>query len=137
MGRVSQKDYEALADFRYALRRFLHSSEEAARKNGLSPQQHQALIAIRGFPKGELVTVGALADRLCSKPQSTSELISRLQKQGLVERYGSEADGRQVVLALTPHGEEVLRGLSAVHRQELRKLSPELREALASFYEEV
>lgn len=132
MSKVSQRDYEALAGFRYALRRFLRFSEQAARGAGLSPQQHQALLAIRGFPKGEQVTVGALAERLCSKPQSTSELISRLQRQGLVARDASDSDGRQVFVRLTTAGEELLGRLSSAHRQELRRLGPELRGLLDS-----
>lgn len=132
MSKVSQRDYEALAGFRYALRRFLRFSEQAARGAGLSPQQHQALLAIRGFPKGEHVTVGALAERLCSKPQSTSELVSRLQRQGLVARDSSDSDGRQVFVRLTTAGEELLSRLSSAHRQELRRLGPELRVLLDS-----
>lgn len=132
MTRVTHKDYESLAGFRYALRKFLHFSEQAARDAGLSPQQHQALLAIRGYPRGEVVTVGMLAERLCSKPQSTSELVSRLQRQGLVARSPSDLDGRQVVIRLTETGEEVLKALSTAHRQELRRLTPELKELLDS-----
>ncbi len=137
MSRVSQKDYEALAGFRYALRKFMRFSEQAARGAGLSPQQHQALLAIRGFPAGDKVTVGALAERLCSKPQSTSELVSRLQKQGFVARDSSDADGRQVVVSLTTTGEEVLRRMAAAHRQELRRLGPELKDLLDSVNDEL
>lgn len=135
MSRVSQKDYEALAEFRYALRKFLHFSEQAARNAGLSPQQHQALLAIRGYSSREDVTVGLLAERLCSKPQSTSELVSRLQKQGLVTREISQTDGRQVLIRLTESSEEVLRRLSEAHREELRRLSPELKGLLDSLSE--
>lgn len=132
MSPFSQKDYHTLADFRYALRKFLRFSEQAARAAGLSPQQHQALLAIRGFAPGEKVTVGALAERLCSKPQSTSELLSRLQKAGLIERDASDSDGRQVHISLTEAGEAILRGLSSTHRQELRRLGPELKALLDS-----
>jgi DNA-binding MarR family transcriptional regulator len=130
MSNVSQKDYESLAEFRYALRKFLRFSEQAARAAGLSPQQHQALLAIRGFPSGEKVTVGALAERLCSKPQSTSELLSRLQRSGYVERDSSDADGRQVHVTLTEAGEAVLQRLASTHQQELRRLGPELKSLL-------
>lgn len=130
MAKVSQKDYEALASFRYALRKFMRFSEQAARAAGLSPQQHQALLAVRGFPHGQKVTVGELAERLCSKPQSTSELVSRLQKQGFVSRDASDADGRQVFVTLTTAGKDVLRRLSSTHRQELLRLGPELKELL-------
>lgn len=135
MAKISQKDYEALAGFRYALRKFLRFSEQAAREAGLSPQQHQALLAIRGFPQGEAVTVGALAERLCSKPQSTSELVSRLQRQGLVARDASDYDGRQVYVSLTSSGDELLRTLSSTHRKELKRLGPEIRDLLDSITE--
>ncbi|MDG7115633.1 MarR family transcriptional regulator, partial [Streptococcus pneumoniae] len=82
------------------------------------------------------MTVGALAERLCSKPQSTSELVSRLQKQGFVARDSSDADGRQVVVSLTTIGEEVLRRMAAAHRQELRRLGPELKDLLDSVNDE-
>lgn len=130
MSRQEPVSFEALADFRYALRRFTHFSEEAARGAGLTPQQHQALLAIRGFQEGSGMAVGQLAERLCSKPQSTSELVTRLEKQGWVERVPSPSDGRQVMIRISPSGEAILQELSEAHREELRRLRPELSQLL-------
>ena len=123
-------DFALLADFRYALRRFTRFSEDAARSSGLTPQQHQALLAVRGFGGSTGITVGQLAERLCSKPQSTSELVTRLEKQGWVGRTHSSDDGRQVRIQLTASGEEILADLSHAHRDELRRMSPELARLL-------
>ena len=49
-GNSIKSQYETLAAFRYALRRFIHFSEEAAQAAGITAQQHQALLAIKGFP---------------------------------------------------------------------------------------
>jgi DNA-binding MarR family transcriptional regulator len=130
MSDVSQPEYEALAAFRYALRKFGEFSGHAAKAAGLPALQHQALLAIRGAPGGERVTIGWLAERLCSKPQSTSELVSRMERHGLVVRHNSTTDGRQVWVELTELGQELLRRLSSVHREELRRLRPELEKLL-------
>lgn len=126
-----QVDYEALARFRHQLRLFLAFSETAAQKAGLTPQQHQALLAIKGFPERERVTIGELADRLQIKHHSAVELASRLVANGLAAREPAASDRRQVFLALTPQGEAVLEQLTAAHRQELRRMGPELRALLA------
>lgn len=130
MEELTQKDYEGLANLRFALRRFERFSEQEARRAGLSPQQHQALLAIRGFPLGEKVSVGALAERLCSRPQSTSELLTRLARLGLITREPSAGDGRQVEIGLTSQGEEILRTLSSVHRSELQRVGVRLKALL-------
>lgn len=128
---LSKAEYQLLAAFRYALRRFLHFSEDAARAAGVEPQQHQALLAIKGFPERERVTIGELADRLQIKHHSAVELASRLVANGLAAREPAASDRRQVFLALTPQGEAVLEQLTAAHRQELRRMGPELRALLA------
>jgi hypothetical protein len=58
--RLSKAQYEMLAAFRYQLRQFLHFSELAAQDAGLTPRQHQALLAIKGFPERETITIGLL-----------------------------------------------------------------------------
>ena len=60
---LSKADYEALAAFRYALRRFLAFSDAAIREKGVTPQQHQALLAIKAS-RDESLTIGALAEAL-------------------------------------------------------------------------
>src|SRR5579862_5258142 len=94
--KVTKAEYEALAGFRHALRLFLRFSEEAALAAGLTPQQHQALLAIQGFPERDYVTVGELAERLQVRHHSAVGLIDRLVTQGLAARRISETDRRQV-----------------------------------------
>ena len=124
---VSKADYEVLAEFRYTLRRFLHFSEAAAAKLGLSAQQHQALLAIKGFPGREQVTVGELAERLQIRHHSAVGLADRLEAQKLVERTPGTSDRRKVYLSLTPQGLALLENLSALHHEELQRLIPQLR----------
>jgi len=130
MAGLRDEDYALLAGFRYALRQFANYSEDVARKSGLTPRQHQALLAIRGGPGGTL-HVGELAERLLLKPHSASELVQRMVEQGLVRRATDVHDKRQVVLALSQRGDTVLEDLSQSHRAELRRLRPMLQELLA------
>ena len=129
---LDQSDYQRLAEFRYQLRGFLKFSERAASKMGLRPQQHQALLAIKGAP-GEHVTIGILAERLGIRHNSAVELIDRLIVNGLAERRHNPRDHREVLIDLTNRAEQVLANLSLVHRDEIRKLAPLLIELLARF----
>jgi DNA-binding MarR family transcriptional regulator len=117
----SQREYEELLGFRTALRRFLRWSEEQARAAGLTPAQHQLLLAIKGHPGSE-PTVGELAEYLVTKHHSVVELIDRAVEAGVVERRRDEADGRVVHLVLTPLGEEKIEKLSLLAREELKSL---------------
>ena len=128
--RITDTEYEALATLRYALRRFLRFSEEAAHEAGLTPQQHQALLAIKGFKEGKPMTIGELAERLQIRHHSTVGLVNRLSAEGLVARKPSEIDRRQVHLALSARGESVLEKLSARHKEELRRAGPEIQRLL-------
>ncbi len=124
-----------LARFRASLRRFLRFSEEAARFAGLTPQQHQALLALRGGG-GEPMTIGDLAVELAVRHHSAVGLVDRLVAKQLVERVRSSADRRQVRVRLTAHGLSALRGLAAAHRDELRRVGPELAALLAALEKE-
>ncbi len=124
--KLSQLQYENLAAFRYALRQFLRFSEDAAKRAGLTPQQHQALLAIKGFPRRDEVTVSELAERLQLRHHSTVELLDRLAKLRLAARAQSDSDRRQVNVRLTPRGEQVLDKLSSAHEEQLRRIGPEL-----------
>ena len=127
---ISLSEYQALAEFRYQLRRFLRFSEEAARAVGLEPQQHQLLLALKGLPDERMATVGELAERLQIQHHSTVELIDRMVERNLLERSRDENDQRRVIISLTPYGEEVLRKLSLLHHEELRSTGPALVRAL-------
>lgn len=122
----TQADYEALAEFRYALRCFLEFSEKAAREVGLTPQQHQALLAIRGFPGRAPVSIGDLADRLRIRHHSAVELVDRLSAAGLIARVVNPADQRRVFVVLTDRAEALLAALSAAHLDELDRIGPSL-----------
>ncbi len=130
---VSDREYQSLAAFRAALRRFQYFSEEEARAAGLTPQQHQAMLAVRGAPQA--LTVGALAEQLRVRHHSAVGLVDRLAAQGLVARLRGEDDRREVHLALTARGEEILASLAAIHRAELRRLGPQLAALLAGLEE--
>jgi DNA-binding MarR family transcriptional regulator len=117
---LNKAEYQLLAAFRYTLRRFLRFSEESARAVG-----------IKGFPERERMTIGELAERLQIKHHSAVELADRLVSNGLAARELDSADRRQVYLTLTPHGEAVLGQLTTAHREELRRLGPELHVLLS------
>jgi len=123
-------DYQALAEFRYQIRRFLHFSEQAARAAGIEPQQHQLLLAIKGLPESFRPTIGTLADRMQLQHHSAVELIDRLEKAGMVNRTRSEVDRREVLIELSAKGERLLRELSLYHQQELRDSGPALSQSL-------
>lgn len=118
---VSPEDYATLAAFRRALRRFMAFSEEAARASGLTAQQHQAILAIRGHKGGEPLTIGELAEHLLLRHHSAVELVDRLARAELVTRVPSEHDRRAVLVGLTPKAERILEQLSAIHLDELRR----------------
>jgi DNA-binding MarR family transcriptional regulator len=127
---LSDLEYSELADFRYQIRRFLHFSEEAALQEGIEPRQHQALLAIRAMPDSEPCTIGALAERLFLRHQSTVELVDRLERGGLISRSPSAEDRRQVIVRITARGRRILRRLTLTHRVELEERAPELARAL-------
>jgi DNA-binding MarR family transcriptional regulator len=129
-GSVTPADYETLAAFRLALRRFLAFSAADARDSGLSPVQHQALLAIKGSRPGGTLSIGELAELLDRRPHSTVGLVDRLVRRGLARRAPDRADRRRVGVRLTPRGESLLGRLSVAHRDELRRLGPELQRVL-------
>ena len=125
---LSRIDYEELAELRYQIRRFLHFSETAAVEEGIEPRQHQALLAIKAMC--EVCTVGALAEHLFLRHQSAVGLVDRLALRKLVARRPGAEDGREVIVTLTRHGEDILRRLSLTHRKELKESAPRLARAL-------
>ena len=128
---VSLVEYRALARFRRSLREFLHFSEEAARGAGLTPAQHQLLLAIRGGDAAGPPTIGELAEALKLRHHSAVELVDRAVTAGLVERQSDPHDGRCQRVQLLPPGEEKLAGLSALHRAELRRFKTQVLDHLA------
>jgi len=133
---LTDSDYRALGTFRYQIRRFQHFSEQAAKDEGLEPQQHQMLLAIRSLGiSTPAPTIGDLAQHLLIRHHSAVGMIDRLAGRGLVERVKAEEDRRQVRVRLTSAGCLRLQHLSRIHREELRQSGPLLVETLRHLLE--
>lgn len=132
MSKLTPRDYTTLLTFRTALRRFERWSEERAREVGLTPAQHQLLLAITGHPDEREPTIGEIADHLSVRHHSAVGLVDRAVEAGLVERVRDEYDSRVVRLAVTPLGEQRLEALSELHLAELGRLAPILDHLTAS-----
>lgn len=127
---LNQADYTVLAEFRYLIRRFLEFSETEAKAVGLTPRQHQALLVIKGYGRGEAIGVGDLAERLTIRHHSAVELANRLCESGLVARSHDSIDQRRVLLSLTELAEAHLAELSVAHLDELSRIRPMLKRIL-------
>lgn len=127
---LDDADYVALAQFRRTLRQFQAFSESRAAECGLTPQQHQALLAVRAAPAGR-ASIGYVAENLILKPHSASGLVERMELLGLLNRSASPDDRRQIQLTLTDLAHGVLASLSATHREEIRRLRPLLADLFA------
>lgn len=103
--------YAKAAEFRSALRRFLRTSEDAARAAGITPGQHLLLLQIAGCESGT-ATISTLVERLALTQSTVTELVQRAEQAGLLERTPSTEDGRVRHLSLTARGESKL---AAVH----------------------
>jgi len=143
--KITKAHYETLAEFRYALRKFMRFSEDAAQSAGVTPQQHQAMLAIKGFPGRDRITIGELSERLQIKHHSVVGLADRLVVEKYVQRLTDQKDHRQVHLMLeneanqaslhlmlTTRGEAVLEKLSATHQEQLRRVGPQINQLLES-----
>jgi DNA-binding MarR family transcriptional regulator len=124
---LTDGEFEQLLELRTGLRRFLHWSEEQAKAAGITPAQHQLLLAVRGHQGATGPTIGDLAGYLLLRPHSTSELIDRAVTAGLVVRRADTTNASVVRIGLTPLGSEKLHGLSHAHLQELAELGPTMR----------
>ena len=131
----TQDDFEHLLRLRTGLRQFLHWSEQEARAAGLTPAQHQLLLAIRGHPGGSDPTIGEIAEHLVLRHHSASELIDRAAAAGLVQRTPDPGNASQIRVSLTPAGAHKLGELTTTHLRELERLAPTMTalwEALGS-----
>jgi len=131
MGQLTREDYQNLLVFRTSLRRFQHWSQTQARTAGLTPAQHQLLLAVKGHRGGRGPTIGDLANYLLLRHHSTVELVDRAEAAGLVERWDDDDDGRITRVRLTADGEGRLSQLAAAHLSELQRLAPILDELVA------
>lgn len=130
---LTDKEFRTLSDFRHSLRKFQFFSEQASRGLGLTAQQYQALLAIKGHDNIQPFTVKVLAGFLMIKHNSAVELVDRIAELDLVERKHSEPDRRRVVLELTARGRQVLRRLASMHRRELHRIAPEFKRYFGYF----
>ena len=131
MSGLTPEDYEALANFRYLLRRFLRFSKDLlTTAAGLNPEQYEALLAIKAFKSARGVTISQLSERLQIKHHSTVNTVDRLVERKLVTRKTGEKDKRHRNVELTSKGETLIAELAAVHRKEIRDRSADLIKAL-------
>ena len=130
MRKLNLPDYQALAEFRYQIRKFLHFSEVAVQAAGLERGQYQLMLAIKGMPEGVRPRIRELANRMHIQHHSAVELVNRLETGGYVRRERGQDDRREVLLELTPKGERVLGELALHHHDELRRAAPDLVAAL-------
>jgi DNA-binding MarR family transcriptional regulator len=133
---LSRTDYRSLARFRYALRQFMRGAEEAARHAGLTPAQHQLLLAVKGTEAEGPPSMSELSEALQLRLHSVVELVQRAETAGLVMRVTDTADARRQLVHVTEQGEEKLRSLYAAHRNELRRLRRQLLESLEGLDDE-
>ena len=122
---LNDREYVALAEFRYQLRKYLRHMEEEARGKGHHPQQYQLLLAIKGLPPPRVPTVSVLAERMQMNHNSLVELADRCEQRGFIRRIRSSGtDRRKVTLAITPDGEALMRQQAVASRQELQNVGP-------------
>ena len=119
---LKKAQFEALSEFRYQLKRFLHFSETAAKELGLTPLQYLSLLHIQGYPGRNWASVGELAERLQMSHHATVALLTRCEELDLVERRKNENDKRKVDVHLTKKGREYLQQLAQQHKTELQSL---------------
>ena len=129
--RLGTREYARLAAFRRALREFLRFSEEAAERVGLTAQHYQAMLVLRARADVERVTINDLAQELLIKHNSAVGLVDRLAEEGLIVRESSSTDRRKVELVLSERGREVLAKLAEMHRRELQRIAPVLKQMIA------
>lgn len=120
-GPPSRQELEALANFRYTLRKFLAFSEGAAAEVGLTAQWYQALLVIKTYRGDDHISVGELAEQLMIRDHSAAELVSRLAQAKLVRRKTDPDDRRRSLIVMTPLGNRRLDQLALVHLQKLRE----------------
>ena len=125
--KLEKRDYVALAQLRRDIRRFIRFAEEGAREEGITPQQHQVLLAIKGQPKREWASISEIADFLQLRHHTVVGLIDRCENAGLVRRTQSEEDRRKVEVSLTSKGESILARLAKRNMEQLYALRDNLR----------
>ncbi|HXY25201.1 MAG TPA: MarR family transcriptional regulator [Candidatus Acidoferrum sp.] len=129
---ITTAEYQALAELRYRIRKFVREGDAVASASGLEPQQYLLLLMIRGIPEGQEATVRTLAERLALKHHSVVELIDRLEAHGYVRRNRSREDRRSVLVSLLPRGEKMLEQVAQHRISELRSTGASLVDAISA-----
>lgn len=119
---LSDQDYRDQADFRAALRRFLHFAEEQCGMYGITPQQYQLLLSVRGHPAYPRVTIGLVAEALQIRHHSASLLVDRTVRRGLLDRREDPDDRRRALLTLLPEGQRILDAVIGANRAQMASL---------------
>ena len=127
---LGNEDYEALGAFRYAMRKFLRFSKDFLADSKLTPEQYEALLAIKADSQHDKINIGDLSERLQVKHHTAVSLIDKLAARNFVARARSKEDRRHVYVELTQRGDAVLTKLASIHRREMRRRSSEMITAL-------
>ena len=133
---ITAAEYQALAELRYLIRKFVREGDAVATEAGLEPQQYLLLLMIRGIPAGQEATVSILAERLALKHHSVVELIDRLESHGYVRRNRGREDRRSVLVSLLPRGERMLEQVAQHRISELRSTGVSLVSAISALLED-
>ncbi len=133
--KITEKEYRALGELRYLIRRFLQEGDTTAKQAGLEPQQYLLLLAVRGLPTGQSATISTLANRLSLRHHSTVELIDRMEGHGYVKRLRGREDRREVLVSLQPRGAKLLEKVVEQRIIELRANGRDLVAAIGELLE--
>ncbi len=123
---MNATDFETLAAFRHQVRKFLRFSKDLLSEEDLTPDQYQALLAIRAASGKGKLSIRDLAEQLQVRHHSTVGIVDQLVFRGAVVREVASDDRRKVLLTLTPKGEAVIDRLAPPHHRELSRLCPEM-----------
>ena len=120
-GPLSDRDYQRLATFRHTAPTIPPLLRRGRTREGLTPSQHQLLLAVRGRPHPDPPTIRSWPTS--SNSGSTPPVNSRATPP----RQGSSRSARTPTttggtVELSKQGEDVLRALSVMHREELRRI---------------
>jgi DNA-binding MarR family transcriptional regulator len=128
---LTQQDYYSLASLRYVLRKFLRFTKDlASAKAKLTPEQYEALLALKAFSADDGLTVGQLSERVQVKHHTAVSLTDKLAARNLLTKRRGSPDRRYVYVKLTAAGAKLVTALAAAHRREIRKHAAQMIKSL-------
>jgi DNA-binding MarR family transcriptional regulator len=129
---LTRQDYHSLALLRYLLRKLLRFSKRLTSASArLTPEQYEALLALKAFSADDGLTVGQLSERVQVKHHTAVSLTDKLASRKLLTKRRGSPDRRYVYVKLTPAGAKLVAKLAAAHRREIRKHAPEMVKSLS------